>query len=263
MKADVRLASGTSLIQGRLDILGAKLNVGTNITLPHWLSHAELRGRARHVLLHWLGNDWRDLRASWKLRDGEIRLSRLRGRLAGGALQSPRLTLRPTPQGLHFNGLIRVGAARLGAIAGLDAALGAKLDGYLYLNARLNGRLPWGGTVWQGDGDIEIQRGRWQGVDDRIHLAAGKSVLDGGASRRFSRLATRFRFRSGMLQLPRLRLEAGPGGRDGVLEGQAAVYPGGVLSGRLRPRGEGAGTEVELSGVWPEIGAWLPTTGPR
>ncbi len=258
MKMDVRLSSDGAPVRGQLDILDGELDAGARPGWPAWLAHAELNGKAHQVLLHWLGNEWRDLRADWTLRNGEIQLSRLRGRLAGGALQSPKLILRPTSRGWLFNGWVRVGAARLGDIAGLDAALGAKLDGYLYLNARLDGRLPWGDRAWQGDGDIEIQRGRWQGVDERIHLAAGGSVLDGGAPRRFSSLTAHFHFRPGRLQLSRLKLEAGPAGKDGVMAGQAAVYPGGVLSGHVHWRKDGTKTEAALSGVWPELAALLP-----
>ena len=263
LDADVRLpAAPGEGPRGRADIRRARLRWGAGASLPGWLKRADLRGALRETHLAWAGNDWELARAGFRLHDGGLEFSRLRGTLAGGSVQSPKLTLIPAPDGVRFNGLVRLGAVRLGQVQGLSKALGAKLDGYLYLNARLSGALPWTAAAWGGDGDVEIQRGRWRALDDRIHLAAGEAALPMDAPLHFSRLTTRFRFAArastrARLMLPRLRLELGAAGRQGVLSGRAAFYAGGALAGTaLMRRGQRA-QRVALSGVWPELEALL------
>lgn len=254
MDADIRLPAGSEAgPKGRLDILRARLRWNTGDALPVWLTKADLYGQVRDTTVSWLGNDWRIRRARHHLRNGALTLSRLRGALAGGSVQSPEVTLTPEPEGMRFDGLIRMGEVHLGQVRGLATALGAKLEGRLYLNARLTGALPWlPADGWRGNGDLEIRRGRWQAMDARIRLAAGDVILDAGTSRKFARLAARFRFRAHRLQLSRLQLST-PAGR--AWSGTGGIYAGGALAGRVTAIPNHA--TMKLSGVWPELGALL------
>jgi len=252
--ADVDIAN----LHGKVNVSRAKFSWTPEQPLPKWLMQADLRGRFAQTNMQWNGNLWKDMHGHVAMAKGKLVLSDVLGKLADGAVRSSNMEIEPLPGDVRFSGRLGMTAVRLDQLEGLADVAGAKLDGYLFLNARLSGTLPSavqpGATVggWRGDGDVEIHHGRWKEAK-AAHLIQWKNEdaarLDDSGSPGFSRLSTRFRIRNGSLHLTHLELEK----RDLLATGVAAVDAAGDITGRLTVRRGNESRETALGGRWPSL----------
>jgi len=236
--------------QGNINLQDATLSWKQGDALPAWLGQAKLHGRLRNIDLDWMGNTWGELHGAYRTRGNHITLRKVRGKLAGGSIQSPKISLILSPESVRFSGPVRMAIVRLNKLRGFSEALGAKLDGYMYLNADLEGELPWRTkSAWRGNGDIEIQHGRWQSVDKKLTIAAGDLRMKTGETIPFSRFTTRFHLERRVLQFTRIQLETG----TKQITGDAFLHPNGELGGNLQIRDERGMRKYGLLGNWPEV----------
>jgi len=242
--------------QGNINLRDAALSWKQGDVLPAWLSQAKLHGRLRNIDLNWMDNTWGGLHGTYRTRGNHITLRKVRGKLAGGSIQSPKMSLILFSESVHFSGPVRMAIVRLNKLRGLSEALGAKLDGYMYLNANLEGELPWRTkSAWRGNGDIEIQHGHWQPVDKKLTISAGGLRMETGESAPFSRLTTRFHLERRVLQFTRIQLETGPK----QITGDAFLHPDGEIGGNLQIRDERGMRKSRLLGSWPEATGFFGT----
>jgi len=235
--------------QGNMNLQDAELSWKQGDALPVWLTHANLHGSLRNINLDWMRNTWGGLHGTYRTKGKHITLRKVRGKLAGGSVQSLKLSLVLSPESIHFSGPVRMAIVRLNKLEGLSRALGANLDGYMYLNANLEGELPWRTkSAWQGNGDIEIQHGRWQTVDKRLTITAGNLHTKTGEAAPFSRFTTRFRLNRRVLQFTRMQLETGAK----QITGKAFLHPNGEIGGNLQIRDERGAQKSGFMGNWPE-----------
>jgi len=268
-----RLAGVFSLSsgQGNMNVQDATLSWNQGDALPAWLSQAKLHGHFHNIDLDWMGNTWGKLDGLYRTKGQHITLKKVRGKLAGGSIQSPELSLALSPQegelrlrktksrvggrgspggSVHFSGPVRMAIVRLGKLHGLSEALGANLDGYIYLNANLDGEFPWyAQSAWKGNGDIEIQHGHWQPVDKKLTIAAGDLHTETGKTLSFSRFTTRFHLGHRALKFTRMQLETG----TKQITGNGFLHPNGEIGGNLQIRDEHGSRKSELIGNWPEV----------
>jgi len=242
--------------QGNINLQDAELSWKQGDVLPVWLTHANLHGSLRNIDLDWMKNTWSGLHGVYRTRGKHITLRKIRGKLAGGSVQSPKLSLVLSPESIHFSGPVRMAIVQLNKLEGLAESLGANLDGYMYLNANLEGELPWHTkSAWKGNGDIEIQHGHWQPVDRKLAIAAGDLRTETGKTAPFSRFTTRFHLGRRVLQLTRMQLEAG----TKQITGNAFLHPNGEIGGSLQIRDERGTRKSGLLGNWPEVTGFLGT----
>ena len=235
-------------LRGNMNIQDAALSWEQGDALPAWIAHAKVRGHLRNIDLDWMGNTWGEVHGVYRISDHHITLGNLRGHLAGGGIQSPKLSLILSPESIHFSGPVRMAMIRLNKLQGLSETLGANLDGSMYLNANLEGELPWHTkSAWQGNGDIEIRHGHWQPVDKKLTIVAGDLHTETGKRVSFSHFATRFHVDRSVLRLTRMQLETG----TKQIIGNAFLHPDGEIGGHLQIRGERGTQKVELIGNWP------------
>ena len=245
----INLAPMHGALHGNIDIQDAALSWKQGDTLPVWLNQAKLRGRLRNIDLNWMGNTWGGLHATYRTNGPQIMLGKMRGKLAGGSIQSPKLSLVLSPESVQFSGSVRMAIVRLNKLEGLTEALGAGLDGYMYLNANLEGELPWRAqSLWQGNGDIEIQHGHWQPVDAKLTMTAGSLHPGTGKAAPFSRFTTRFKLDHRALRFARIQLETG----TKQITGNAFLHPDGEIGGNLQIKDERGTQTSELTGNWPD-----------
>jgi len=236
-------------MQGNINLQDAALSWKQGDALPAWLGRTQLHGRLRNIGLDWMGNTWDGLHGAYRIRGNHITLRKIRGKLAGGSIQSPKMSLILFPEFVHFSGPVRMAIVRLNKLHGLSEALGANLDGYMYLNANLEGELPWHTkSTWQGNGDIEIQHGYWQPVDKKLTIVAGDLRIKTGEVAPFSRFTTRFNLERKVLQLTRMQLETGAK----QITGNAFLHPNGEIGGNLQIRDERGMRRSGFLGNWPE-----------
>lgn len=242
--------------QGSINLQDAALSWKQGDALPAWLGQAKLHGRLRSIDLDWMGNTWGGLHGAYRTRGNHITLRKVRGKLAGGSIQSPKISLILSPESVHFSGPVRMAIVRLNKLRGFSEALGAKLDGYMYLNADLEGELPWHTkSAWRGNGDIEIQHGHWQPVNKKLTIAAGDLRMETGENVPFSRFTTRFNLEHRVLQFTRMQLETG----TKQITGNAFLHPNGELGGNLQIRDERGIRKSRLLGNWPEATGFFGT----
>jgi len=252
LRGNINLAS----LHGTADIQDAALSWKQGNALPAWLSRITLHGRLHNVALNWMGDTWGGLHGAYRSNGNHITLKKIRAKLAGGSVQSPALSLILTPEAVRFSGLLRMAIVRPAGIKGLAEALGANLDGYVYLNARLEGGIPWRtGSIWQGNGDIEIQQGHWQPVDKKLTITVGDLHTETGKTASFSRFSTHFHLANRVLQLTHIQLETGPK----QITGNAFVHPDGEVGGNLQIKDEHGRQKSGLIGNWPAITALFGT----
>jgi len=244
LDAHMNLAS----MEGRVNLRDTAFSWGREDTLPSWLAHASLQGTLHNIELDWLGNTWRRLHGSYRLKGNRITLAHTRARLAGGGFESPRLSLELVPGSIRFSGPIRMAIVQPAKLSGLQQALGMELDGPTYLNAKLKGELPWQErSAWKGNGDIEIQHGHWLPKNiSLVRTAAGNSIPVKGPGR-FSRLAFRFRLSQRAIDLSRIRLEA----KAQIFSGKATVDRSGRVQGEMEMKEGGRSSSVKISGQCP------------
>ncbi|MDQ6959370.1 MAG: hypothetical protein Q9M24_09725 [Mariprofundaceae bacterium] len=235
--------------QGNINLQDATLSWKQGDALPAWLGQAELHGYLRNINLDWMGNTWGGLHGAYRTRGNHITLKKIRGKLAGGSIQSPKMSLVLSPESVRFSGPVRMAIVRLNKLRGLSEALGAKLDGYMYLNANLEGKLPWHTkSPWRGNGDIEIQHGYWQPVDKKLTISVGGLRMKTSEMIPFSRFTTRFNLERRVLQFTRMQLETGAK----QITGNAFLHPNGEIGGNLQIRNEHGMRKSRLLGNWPE-----------
>jgi len=259
--ADVNLSS----LRGKVNVSRAAFAWAPEQSLPDWLMQADLRGRFGQTDMQWNGNVWRDMQGGFVAGKGRLALGHVLGHLADGAVRSSSLDIEAIPGGVRFSGRLGMTAVHLDKLEGLADVAGAKLDGYLFLNARISGTLPGAAMQakdggWRGDGDIEIHHGRWKEAR-AAHLiqwrneAAAK--LDDQGMAGFSRLSTRFRIRDASLHLSRLRFDKG----ELSAAGDAMIGATGDISGRLTVRKGDASQQTALGGRWPSFAGLFSVTG--
>jgi len=235
--------------QGNINLRDAALSWKQGDALPAWLNQAKLHGHLRSIDLDWMGNTWGGLHGAYRTKGNHITLRKVRGNLAGGSIQSPKLSLVLSPESIRFSGPVRMAIVRLNKLRGLSEVLGTNLDGYMYLNANLEGELPWRTkSTWQGNGDIEIQHGHWQSIDKKLAIAAGGLRIKTGETAPFSRFTTRFHLERRVLQFTRMQLETGAK----QITGNAFLHPNGEIGGNLQIRDERGMRKSVLLGNWPE-----------
>ncbi len=238
-------------MQGLMNIRNAALVWKAGSNLPAWLTRADLHGSLHAIELNWLGNTWHGIRGTYRTRAGSIALTGVHAGLAGGSIESRKMVLTPEPDGIRFEGPVRLTIVRPGELQGLAEALGANIDGYMYLNARLRGELPWRrGSGWHGNGDIEIQYGHWRPNDPKLFMALGGAHTETGSALAFSRFTARFHLLRNALRLAHIRLKT----RDTRITGDALVHPDGSLNGIFELRAGEKKRTVGLSGNWPALG---------
>jgi len=159
------------------------------------------------------------------------------------------------PNGIAFSGDVGMTAVRLDQLQGLAEVLGAKLDGYAFVNASLSGSLPLGlAGDWQGNGDIEIQQGHWREFLPEHHIYLNRGGGDKqSADVVFDSLNSRFRLSDSGLSLNRLTLKQG----KQVMRGQAKFNPQGEISGRLVIEGDDSKRESAMHGQWPSLRSYF------
>lgn len=255
--ADISLPS----LRGRLDIARAGFNWSPEVPLPGWLADSEIKGRFKQTDMLWNDNTWKDLQGGYSLRQGKLQLDHVRGQLGDGLVQSRSMQLEGVPGGVHFSGYLGMSAVRLNGLQDLMDATGAKLDGYAFVNARLEGMLPLGSGAWRGNGDIEVHRGLWKEAKAAHHIEwlndAALKLAEGGGQR-FDRLSVRFRLANDGLQLRRLRFTKG----ELTASGQARINAAGEIEGRLSLSKGGVMQETDLSGRWPSFSGLLESSAP-
>jgi len=242
--------------QGNINLQDATLSWKQDDALPAWLGQAELHGHLHNINLNWMRNTWGELHGAYRTRGNHITLRKIRGKLAGGSIQSPKISLVLSPESVHFSGPVRMAIVRLNKLRGLSEALGARLDGYMYLNANLEGELPWHTKLsWQGNGDIEIQHGHWQPVDKKLTISAGGLRMKASKMIPFSRFTTRFNLERRVLQFTRMQLETG----TKQITGDAFLHPNGEIGGNLQIRDKRGMRKSRLLGSWPEATGFFGT----
>jgi len=235
--------------QGNINLQDAILLWKQGDVLPTWLNQAALHGHFRNIDLDWMENRWGELYGTYRTDGNHITLRKVHGKLAGGSVQSPKLSLVLSPESIRFSGPVRMAIVRLNKLRGLSETLGTNLEGYMYLNANLEGELPWRTkSPWQGNGDIEIQHGRWQTVDKRLTITARNLHTKTGEAAPFSRFTTRFHLNRRVLQFTRMQLETG----EKQITGKAFLHPNGEIGGNLQIRDERGMRKSGLLGNWPE-----------
>ncbi len=240
--------------QGSLNLQDAELTWKQGDTLPAWITHSKLHGYLRHIGVDWMGTKWRELYGSYHTRGNHIMLKKIRAKLAGGSARSPKLSLILTPESVHFSGSMYMAIIRLNKLSGLSEALGADLDGYMYLNARLEGDIPrQAKSGWQGNGDIEIQHGHWLPNDKQLAITAGNLHTKSGKMTSFSRFSMRFHLRHSALHFTHMQLESG----TTQIIGNGVVYANGSLGGKLQIRDVHGNRQSELMGNWLGLGRFF------
>jgi len=252
LSGNINLAS----LRGEANIQDAALSWKQGDALPAWLSRTTLHGHLHNVALNWMGNAWDGLHGAYRSRGKHITLKKMRVNLAGGSVQSTELSLVLAPESIHFSGPIRMAIVRLGKLEGLTGALGSNLNGYMYLNASLEGYIPWKtGSGWLGNGDIEIQHGHWQPVDQKLTLAAGDLRAQAGKSVSFSRFSARFHMVDRAFRLTRIQVESGAK----QITGHAFLHPDGEIGGEVQIRDHRGARKSALIGNWPGLTALFGT----
>ncbi len=240
---------------GNMDIQDAALSWAQGDVLPAWLTHAKLHGRLRNIDMDWMGNIWGKLHGAYHTNGNHITLRKVRAKLADGSVQMPKFSLVLSPESIHFSGLVRMAIVRLDKLKGLAGALGANVDGAMYLNASLQGELPWRAeSAWQGNGDVEIQHGRWKANRPGPVILMDGNPVGQGEAMPFSRFAARFHLDRGILRLTHMQWEAGPR----QITGMASLHPDGTIDGELQVRENDGGQASGLSGNWPGLGGLFP-----
>jgi len=238
-------------LHGKMDIADAALSWEQGDALPAWFTRARLNGHLHGIDVDWMGNIWGGLHGAYRTRGTHITLRKVRARLADGSVRMPKFALVLSPESIHFSGPVRMAIVRLDKLKGLAGALGANLNGYMYLNASLEGELPWRAeSAWRGNGDIEIQHGRWQANRPGPVILMDGAPAGQGEAIPFSRFAARFHLGRGVLRLTHMQWEAGPG----QISGTASLHPDGTIEGELRIRKHESGQASGLSGNWPGLG---------
>ncbi len=257
--ADMNLAN----LKGRLNISHASFAWLPEMSLPAWLGESDINGRFRQTDMQWNGNIWKGMQGGYKTRKGRLELDHVRGKLGDGSVLSRTMTLEGMDEGVHFSGRVGMVAVNLNKLEGLADVLGAKVDGFAYLNASFSGTLPLGlkgaeeAGVWRGNGDIEIHQGRWKEARAAHHIQwknGAAEKLGSEAGEGFERLSTRFNISDSGLQLRRLKFERG----ELSATGEAILTSTGDISGKLNVRQGELMHETTLGGRWPSLANLFP-----
>jgi len=236
--------------QGSLDLQDATFTLKQGDMLPVWLRYAKLHGHLRHTDVNWMGTSWHELYGTYRTSGNRITFKKVRAKLAGGSARSPKISLTLTPASVHFSGSMHMAIIRLNKLSKLSEALGTHLDGYMYLNANLEGDIPWHATSgWQGNGDIEIQHGHWRPDDKKLAITVGNLHTELGKEGIFSRFSTRFHLRHNGLHFTRMQLESGVK----QITGKGVLHTNGALEGTLKIKDEHGSRQSKLTGNWPEL----------
>jgi len=234
--------------RGTIDLRHADFAWPQGQPLPSWFDQAAIHGHIHADRFRWAGNRWEKVTTDYRLSGHRLALRKLNASLAGGSMNSNRLDLIILPGSIHLAGPIRLGLVSLQQLHGLKAIVGAAPRGYLYMNAFLEGDLPFDGlATWRGNGDIEIQRGGWNGGRFTLALPNEKEIRRN--SYRFSRASSRFHIRDHAIELTDLQIESG----DTIADGSARITGDGTLSGQVRIRNEKKTLQGALQGKWPHV----------
>lgn len=251
-------------LHGRLNINRAGFQWSPQDSLPAWLMDVDMRGKFGQADLQWSGNAWKDMQGQFVAHRGHVVLDHVRGRLGHGEVRSRSMDLDAIPDGIRFSGRLGMIAVHLDELDGLVDAIGAKPTGYAFVNASLSGVLPMSsmpkGEGWQGNGDVEIQKGSMQGAetDHSIYWQndAAEKLLN-ASGQGFDLLACRFRFHDSELKLE--HMEIGKGKTRAT--GEASVNAEGKISGRLIVNREKLSRQSALGGNWPSAARLLSASG--
>jgi len=248
--ADVAADLDANTMRGRLDILRGQIAWSAGDGFPDSLATLQLRGKFTNLDLTWDDNLWQGMHGDYVWKNGVLALSNVRGGFAGGYFQSRQMKVLPVDGGMDFDGRLQMSAVYLEKITGLANSVGADMHGYIFFNGLIGGHLPLGsGAAWRGNGDIEINKGRWNEAK-AAHLilwrndsGLGKQGAGGG----FSRLTARYRFTDKKLELSHLKFNKA----DMRAQGAAEIGSQGNIRGHLDVRKDKQTYTTDISGRWP------------
>ncbi|MDQ6965770.1 MAG: hypothetical protein Q9M23_02470 [Mariprofundaceae bacterium] len=241
-------------LRGSVNIDRAGFSWSPENSLPDWLNRADFRGRFSASDMLWNGNIWKGMKGEFSAQKGIVKLNHVQAILGEGQVQSRAVELKAVAGGVRFTGQLGMSAVRLDDLAGLSDAVGAKMNGYAFANAHLDGTLPVGGGPWSGNGDIEIHRGLWHEAKPAHRIQWLNDAAEKlGEGERFDRLNVRFRLDDESLQLRRLKFT-----RDQLTaSGKANLNAAGEVKGRLSVEKQGVVLDTGLAGRWPSINGFI------
>ena len=188
---------------GSLDITQAAIDTASLSDIGDFLAEASLDGRLAATKLATKWFEFRDTEASYRLRNGSLKLTKIQAAMADGLLRADSLSLDLA----NPRWPISIPGAHLHKVQ-LDGLAGG-FQGRLFATLGLYGYLR-GGGKWRANGDIEM----FSGMVPGINLAARIGELTGSAyekqktSTAFSKLSARFRMADGILRLQHIQMDA-------------------------------------------------------
>lgn len=231
--------------QAELDLLSAEIDTSQLKALPAWGVH-RFAGHVRQAQLHLLDNELADVEADYRLDEGGLKLTGLRGNLAGGTVSSPIMELWSGDGGIRFEGEVVAGDIDIRAVKGIDKLLGDQLHGRLGGKLNIGGQLPYKDIgAWHGDGRLVVEDGEWLPPKagraiERLHIPKLAELYG------FGPLDIGFRLRDGVVELPQISLKKG----RSLYTGSGRVDADGGVSGSIvEKRG---GKHYAIGGTWPK-----------
>jgi len=184
--------------RGDIDIISGQLDWNSAPELNDSWQTLSIQGRIYQARLKLLENDWQNIQSFYTLSHGQLRLNKLKARLADGQFSSQQLALTPAPEGLDIQGDLRSKNVQLQKLARLHRWLGAAISGKLQANIQLHGRIGQENLVdWQrSNGDILIYDGGWK-QQKKIESISEKLGVSAPALQSFAFSKLDFRFRIG------------------------------------------------------------------
>lgn len=198
-----------SKANGDVDILGGTADVSDYPSLPSGLDSLNIRGRIHHASLKGLGNQLQAIHGYYRMHRGKLRLENIQGVIAGGQLNSKKMTLSAADEGYMLAGKLRLKGVSLEQLNGLNQLFQAELKGDLHANLELHGQLPLQtAQAWQqSNGDILVYSGEWsrQGKADTLTERLGIKKPE-FISHPFRELNLRFRVHEGGADIRKITL---------------------------------------------------------
>jgi len=184
--------------RGDIDIISGQLDWNSAPELNNFWQALSIQGRIYKARLKLLDNDWQNIQSFYTFSHGQLRLNKLKARLADGQFTSQQLTLTPAPDGLDIQGDMRSKNLQLQKLARLHRWLGAAVSGKLQANIKLHGRIGQNKLAdWQrSNGDILIYDGGWK-QQKKLESISEKLGISAPALQSFAFRKLDFRFRIG------------------------------------------------------------------
>jgi hypothetical protein len=243
LDGDISFASG----RGRIDVHQGSLSWNSGDAVPAWLTAMHLHGRINDLNVSWLGQNWRQVGARYRLDRNRLRIPDLQAGIGDGNIAARDLSLTFTPGSLALQGTAQIGAMHIKTLPAIASMLQGELTGKAFATIKFDGTLPfthWQG--WRGNGDLIIYVGHWRpqplnGVTQSVH--------------HFDVFGLHFRGFKNHVSIGNIKIE----NASGHYVGTARLTAGGRLHGALTRQADGAA--VTLSGTWPHI-SWTTAATP-